>query len=143
MTGSITDPTGAVIPGAEIKITHAETGAVRTLTSDRDGNYVVKDLGSGLYTVRVEMPGFRVGVRTGIALQAGNCERINVSLGVDIGMCEVAPEALVADLKPLENLNEKKKPFNYVVGDRKDGGTFQGVAKLVYGDPNPFSAPQM
>jgi TonB family protein len=41
-------------------------------------------------------------------------------------------------VRPLENLNEKKKPFNYVVGERKDGGTFEGIAKLVYGDPKAW-----
>jgi anaerobic magnesium-protoporphyrin IX monomethyl ester cyclase len=71
MTGSITDPSGAGIPEAKITITHAETGEVRRLTSDRDGNYVVKDLGSGEHTVRVESPGFRVGERRGIVLRAG------------------------------------------------------------------------
>jgi TonB family protein len=134
MTGSITDPTGAGIPAAKITITHAETGEVRRLTSDRDGNYVVKDLGSGEHTVRVESPGFRVGERRGIILHAGNCERVNVSLGLEIGMCEVVAIGLDAEVRPPENLNEKKKPFNYVVGERKDGGTFEGIAKLVYGD---------
>ena len=138
MTGSITEPTGAGIPRAQITIMNAETGAIRTLTSDKDGNYVAKDLGSGRYTVRVESPGFRVGVRTGIALQAGNCERINVSLGLEIGMCEVVAVELPAEVSSPENLYEKKKPFNYVVGERKDGGRFQGIAKLVYGDPKAW-----
>jgi TonB family protein len=138
MTGNITDPSGAGIPGATITITNAETGVVRKLTSDKDGNYVVKDLSSGRHTVRVESLGFRVGVRTGIGLQAGNCERINVSLGLEIGMCEVVAVELPAEVSSPENLYEKKKPFNYVVGERKDGGTFQGIAKLVYGDPKAW-----
>jgi len=138
MTGKITDPSDSAIPKAKITITNAATGAVRKATSDEDGDYVVNDLGSGRYTLRVESPGFRIGVRTGITLQEGNCERINVSLGLGIGMCEVVAVELPAQRIPADNLYEKKKPFNYVVGDRKDGGTLKGIAKLVYGDPNAW-----
>ena len=138
MTGTVTDPSGATIPGAKITITNVATEVVRRLSSDKGGNYVVKDLGSGQYTVRIESPGFRVGERRGIVLQAGNCERVNVSLGLEIGNCEVVAVELQVEMKPQENLYERKKPFNYVVGDRKDGGTFQGIAKLVYGDPKAW-----
>ena len=134
MTGQITDPSGAAIPGAKITITNAAGAALRTLASDKDGNYAVKDLAGGRYTLRVESPGFRVGVRTGILLQPGRCEQVSVSMGLEIGMCEVVAVELQVEPKPPENLYEKKKPFNYVVGERKDGGTFQGIAKLVYGD---------
>jgi len=138
LTGKITDPSSAEIPKAKITITNESTGAVRKTTTDESGTYVVNGLAAGLYTVRVESLGFRTAVRTRIALQAGNCERINVSLGLEVGMCEVVAVELPARTTPTENLYEKKKPFNYVVGDQKDGGTLKGVAKLVYGDPNAW-----
>ena len=138
ITGTITDPTGAVIPKAKVTITHEVTGAAITATSDASGTYLVRGLGSGRYTLTVQSPGFRTGQRMGITLQAGNCERINLSMALEIGMCEVvAVEVPVVQAKP-ENLREKKKPFNYVVGERKDGGTLEGIAKLVYGDPKAW-----
>jgi TonB family protein len=138
LTGKITDASTATIPGAKITVTNQATGAVRTTKSDKSGDYVVNDLVTGRYTVRVVSPGFRTGERTSISLQAGNCERVNVSLGLEIGMCEVVAIELPAHQTPTENLYEKKKPFNYVVGDQKDGGTLRGIAKLVYGDPNAW-----
>jgi nucleoid-associated protein YgaU len=138
MTGTITEPSGGVVPGAKITITNAESRAVRTFTSDKNGNYVAMGLGSGRNTVRVTASGFRVGERTGIVLQAGNCERVNVSLGLEIGMCEVVAVELPAEIKPQDDLYLKKKPFSYVVGQGKDGGTLQGIAKLVYGNPKAW-----
>jgi hypothetical protein len=107
----------------------------RTVTSDPAGRYVAQNLGSGRYTVRVEVPGFRIGERRGIALEAGKCEMLNVSLGLEIGMCETVAVKLRPLPEATANLYERKKPFNYVVGERKVDTTLQGIARLVYGDP--------
>jgi TonB family protein len=131
LAGRITDPSGAVIPGAKITITNEETGAVRTLTSDDKGQYAAADLGAGHYTLKAEVTGFKTTVRTGIVLKAG--ERVSIDVGVaigDIGCCEYVAAALAPEV----SLAERQKPFTYVVGEAKDHGTLQGIAKLVYGD---------
>jgi anaerobic magnesium-protoporphyrin IX monomethyl ester cyclase len=138
MAGTITDPTGAGIPNARITITNMETEAVRTVTSDVAGHYAAQSLGSGRYVIRVDAQGFRVGERTGIILRAGNCEMVNVNLGLEIGMCETVAVVLEPSRQPAANLHERKKPFNYVVGERRGDTTFQGIARLVYGDPKKW-----
>jgi nucleoid-associated protein YgaU len=132
LTGRVTDPTGAVVANAKITITNVDTGAVRILTTDKDGQYAANDLVAGHYTVRAESPGFKMNQKTGIVLKAESSERVDLGLTIsDIGCCEYAAVPMSIEVLKLE---ERKKPFNYVVGGSKDGGTLQGIAKLVYGD---------
>jgi hypothetical protein len=68
IVGTVTDPTGSVIPNASITITNVETGVARSTTSNQAGQYVVPDLRIGKYTVKVEVSGFRATERTGVVL---------------------------------------------------------------------------
>jgi hypothetical protein len=56
--GTITDPSGAVIPGATIVITDPDTGYTHTLTSDKAGYYVLGPLVPGTYVISVSAPNF-------------------------------------------------------------------------------------
>jgi TonB family protein len=137
--GRVIDPSGAVVPRTKITITNADTGVVRTLTTDKTGQYVANDLVAGHYTVRAEMAGFKTAVRTGLVLKAGACERIDVGMTLELGCCEYI--SVSADHRVLYDpkvLQEKKKPFTYVVGEAGDDGTLQEIAKLVYGDSNAW-----
>ena len=82
ITGRVTDQSGAVLPGAEIKATQTATGAVRTAVSAEDGGYVLTNLPVGPYTVEVSLPGFRTYVQAGIVLQVGSNPAINAVLQV-------------------------------------------------------------
>ena len=57
--GSVTDPNGAVIPSAAVKITDQATGLSRDLTTDSQGNYEAGALKPGNYKVNVTAPGFK------------------------------------------------------------------------------------
>jgi hypothetical protein len=88
--GTVTDPTSAVISGAQVTLTSADTAAVRSAKTDRDGNFLFSALQPGAYILRVESPGFslyatpafRVGagdrVRYTPSLKVGNVANINV-----------------------------------------------------------------
>jgi hypothetical protein len=56
--GSITDQTGAVIPGVTVTIRDVDRGTLRTLVADEAGAYNAPNLLPGTYTVRVELAGF-------------------------------------------------------------------------------------
>lgn len=58
--GTITDSSGAAIPGAKVAITAADTGFARTLTTDSSGYYSVGPLNPGPYKVTITMSGFQV-----------------------------------------------------------------------------------
>jgi uncharacterized surface anchored protein len=57
--GTVTDPSGAVVSGAKITITHKATGQVATTTSSSSGTYNSGGLIPGDYVIRVEAPGFK------------------------------------------------------------------------------------
>jgi TonB family protein len=134
ITGRVIDPTGAAVRNTQIVVTNANTGASTSVTADTDGRYLVGSLAPGNYTLRAESPGFRIYTRTNITLKAG-AERIDIGLTVGPLLCEmVAVEAIPHPA----NLIERRKPFTYVVGQERDGGTLQGIARLVYGDPDAW-----
>jgi len=59
LTGSITDPSGAVIPGAEVTLTAVDTGTVMQVTCSPDGLYSFFNLQAGRYEIKVSNKGFR------------------------------------------------------------------------------------
>src|SRR3974390_2288081 len=59
IVGTVTDPTGASVPGATIAITNKDTGVVRQFESTATGEYVAPGLFIGHYSVRTEAKGFK------------------------------------------------------------------------------------
>jgi hypothetical protein len=94
--GVIQDSTGASIPGAEVKATHTETGAIRTVTSDAAGNYVLPNLPIGSYQLAVTKDGFSRYVQTGIVLQVDVNPTIDVALKIGALSEEVSVQANAA-----------------------------------------------
>jgi Carboxypeptidase regulatory-like domain len=78
--GTLTDPTGAVIPGATITVTNVETQVTTQTITNEQGYYQVLLLPIGTYTVSGELPGFQKAVTKPEKLE------INQSLRVDIKM---------------------------------------------------------
>ena len=58
ITGSVTDPTGSVIPNANITIDNLDTGAERVATADAKGSYTIEQVPPGFYKVTAKAPGF-------------------------------------------------------------------------------------
>src|SRR5437660_12184576 len=61
--GTVTDQTGAVLPGAKVSVIDTQRGLARALTTDQAGEYNAANLIPGTYTVRVEASGFTALVR--------------------------------------------------------------------------------
>ena len=78
--GSISDQSGAAIPGATVTIEDVQRGTMRTLTTDTAGAYNAPNLLPGTYKVRVEYKGFRTVERQNIALEVGQDIRVDLSL---------------------------------------------------------------
>ena len=78
--GSITDQTGAVIPGVIVAIRDVDRGTVRTLATDEAGAYNAPNLLPGTYTIRVELAGFTTVERQNIKLEVGQDIRVDVAL---------------------------------------------------------------
>ena len=80
--GTVSDESGARLPGVTVTITHVETGIVRTVTTDETGRYRAPALGLGNYEVKAELTGFRTAVRSGIQLTVAAEVVVNLSLSV-------------------------------------------------------------
>src|SRR3989442_1512697 len=81
--GVVTDPSGAVIPGASIVATNPATGFSRSANSDGEGNYRITFLSLGTYRVEARSTGFERTVREGIAVQAD--ERVHLDFALSVG----------------------------------------------------------
>ena len=64
ITGTVSDPTGALIPAAKVVATRADTGAVYQTVTTNTGNYTLPSLPVGVYSLSVEAPGSRNTFRT-------------------------------------------------------------------------------
>src|ERR1700730_7498166 len=70
IAGNVTDATGAVVPAATITITNVGTKAVRTVTTDENGYFILTSLPIGDYSVQATAPVYRGENRTGISITA-------------------------------------------------------------------------
>ncbi len=82
ITGTVTDGTGAVLPGATVTVQNEETGVTRTVKSDNAGRYSAPSLSLGKFRVTGSQEGFQTEVRTGIELTVGRDAVVNLQLAV-------------------------------------------------------------
>src|SRR5262245_23705259 len=82
LTGTVTDPNGAVIAGASVTATQMATGIRRATVSNDEGLYVLTDLAPGEYEVRVESKGFAAHITTNLMLQVGQTVTVNSQLKI-------------------------------------------------------------
>jgi hypothetical protein len=85
ITGAITDPAGAVVPGAIVVVHNADTSADRGLTSNGDGIYSATFLQPGNYEVSASKPGFSKVEHKGIILEVGRTLSIDFTLTIETG----------------------------------------------------------
>jgi hypothetical protein len=82
LTGTITDSSGAAVPGATVAIQNEETGLALNATTDSTGTYTIRNIAGGTYTLRASLQGFKEFVQTGIPITAGGIVRINGKLEI-------------------------------------------------------------
>ena len=82
IVGTVSDTTGAVIPGVTVTFNHVETGTVYTSETNESGNYRSNPLRIGAYLVVIEADGFKAYSGSGINLSIGDTRQLDVSLEV-------------------------------------------------------------
>ncbi|HWQ32261.1 MAG TPA: carboxypeptidase-like regulatory domain-containing protein [Blastocatellia bacterium] len=82
LSGSVTDPTGAVVPNATIIVKNNATGQEFRASTSNNGTYTIPALGVGVYTVTIEAQGFKKAVVTDVKIDAATPATVNVALEV-------------------------------------------------------------
>jgi hypothetical protein len=95
LTGTVTDPSGAAVPGAKVTISNRATDFSVSATSNSSGIYTAKELPVGGYKITVEASGFKTYTQVGVTLDAGTIARVDVKmqLGQAREVVEVTGEA--------------------------------------------------
>jgi hypothetical protein len=80
INGTVTDASGAVVPNAKVTVTNNATSVSRVATTSSAGTYDVTDLIPGVYTVRVESPGFQAAVINNAGIEVAKSSTVNAML---------------------------------------------------------------
>ena len=142
LTGTVTDPSGAVVPGVKITVRNTATGATYETVSSAAGQYTQPNLPSGAYQATFAAAGFKTAVRGGIAVGATEVLRVDVAL--DIGAVADAVE-VTAEVPALQTDSPEAGttldsqaltalPLNFSSGRRPDAFAF-AVSPGVTGTP--------
>jgi hypothetical protein len=129
ITGTVLDPQGSAIPGADVTAVSEDTKLSRSAKSNAQGSYALNDLPIGKYTVTVTMQGFSAVKFPGIAVQADRTDTLPVQLAVG-----GASDSVTVDFNPL--LNAVDTTNGYVLDKEQiqsiplPTGSFTGVAIL-------------
>ena len=110
--GTVSDPSGAVVAGATVRIENTETREARTFTTKDTGNYVFSSLQPGTYVVTVTAPSFKSSKTSNVVLLASDRVRVDARLQAGAVTEEVdvtaTPSALQTDSTTVGNTVTEK-----------------------------------
>ena len=100
ITGTVTDATGAVVPGGQVTVVHRATNASYRTTTSTAGSFTVPSLPVGDYQVRVERQGFKTSITENVGITPGGTARVDVKLEVGTAQQSVEVTATAQVLQP-------------------------------------------
>lgn len=105
--GQVTDPSGAVIPNANVSLTTPDGHTVATVTSSGSGSYQVNNLTPGTYIVIANAQGFAPSNSKAISVTAGQAKQFDVSLVIETEQqqVQVSADSTTVDTSPDSNAN--------------------------------------
>ena len=110
LKGTVTDPSGAVVPQATITITNTSTGEIKTTTSNGAGLYDFSNLHIGTYNLKVDAKGFNPAQTNGIVMNVASTVQQNVTLTIGAGVQTVTVEADAMHRKPKPTRSATSSP---------------------------------
>ena len=82
LEGTVVDESKAALPGVTVTVRNEATGTTRSVVTDASGRYRMPALQTGVYTVKVELPGFRTEERSGVSITVGQEAALDFELKV-------------------------------------------------------------
>lgn len=134
LVGSISDASGAAVAGAEVTVSNAATGQVRTVLSQADGSYNAPNLQGGDYTIDVKLTGFKTVKRTSIQVAVNSIRREDFRLEVGEVTQEITVEGSAMALQT-EKADVSSEISASTVNNLPIGGyrNYQSLINLVPG----------
>src|SRR5438552_351299 len=105
IVGSVTDPTGAAIPGATVTVTNVENGLTRSVKTDGAGRFSFPQLKPGTYSVKAEAAGFEAQQNNTVSAGLGQKQTVDFKLHI----ASASESMLVQDQAPLINPENPNK----------------------------------
>ena len=147
ITGTISDPAGAVVAGAAIEARNVATGAVYQVASSATGNYTIAQLPAGTYELNVTVPGFKKFIRTGLVVEVAGTLRVDAALEVgssaeSVTITEAAPLLKTEGGEVAHNISTQTLndlPILTLVGAAAGIGTANTLGNI----RNPLSSVQL
>ncbi|MBV9180302.1 MAG: carboxypeptidase regulatory-like domain-containing protein, partial [Acidobacteria bacterium] len=93
IVGTVTDPTGSLVPNVTITLTNTDTSVIRTIQTNDAGEYVAPDMHIGHYTAKAEGQGFSTAEKTGLVLSVGDRLRVDFAMKMGAATERVTVEA--------------------------------------------------
>src|ERR1700723_784445 len=144
VSGTIADPTGAVVPGVSVTILSQGTGLKRSALTDAAGEYRFAGLPTGNYSLRIEKTGFQSQVREGVALNSA----VEVTINSQLAMGDISQQTTVsANVAAIDNTTSTsagllpEQSLAELPLDNRD--LFSAVTLEPGVAPNPSSAPSL
>lgn len=126
--GTVSDPNGAIVPGARVMITATETGETRETTANDQGDYVFPEVRATIYQISAEATGFQKGVIENFKVDVQTTHTLNIELQIGVETNVVTVDAEAEDLQadtPVRQTNiseQEVKELPLTVSAENGGG---------------------
>lgn len=142
IVGTVSDPSGAVVPSAQVTVRNQETNAARQVETNEDGDYTVPLLPPGLYQISAEKAGFRRSLYSSVDLNVDQTVRVDFTLQVghlreEVAVTESVP-VIQTDTSALGQVIDRRQVRNLPLNERN----FLSFALLVPGGQMPVEGSQ-
>jgi hypothetical protein len=138
ISGTITDPTGAVVPSAKVELRDEGTGITKSTTANGQGEFLFPDLNFGLYGISVTVQGFRTEKIDHVKVEASRVTDVRVKLTVGQTSETVNVEGVAPLLETTQNLISSTISAEAVKDLPLNGRGTLGLARLVPGQQTPL-----
>src|SRR5216683_2639594 len=133
ITGTVTDPSGAAVPGATVTVVNERTSATRSATTNEQGSFSFPELDPGVYTLTVNKTGFKKLTERNVELHVGDVTAVN--LRMEMG---AATETVTVEAAPIAVNTSTGDVGNIMLGEQvrelpMNGRNFVQLTTLVPG----------
>ena len=136
LTGTVTDNTGSIIPGAAITISNINTGVTLTAESNASGNYNFPILAAGQYELVCEFEGFKTYSQSGLVLETGSVRGVNIEMQVgdvtETIEVDAAAPLLETESSTVGQFIERDTVFNMPVASRRSASLVRLLGNVTY-----------